>query len=406
MMVSEKRALCVRVLVAMGFAFSLWCFPGVVLAQWAFNGNEIYNTNSGNVGIGTAWPERKLHLSASFPVIRIQDSDNGAGVGAHAYIEFGQTEGNAWSRTGYVGDGFGGERALGIDTDGYPIKFSTDNFQTMRLQIATDGSLRLAGPQVSLKFREAGTGWNEPQFGIQPVSANSGVGFQASPTGGGQVCSPNPCPPGFFQARYNDSLIDTGGIQIEAGYGTEPHRIDTWRIGAGLLKDIQFSKRIVADGAYTPLVHIKADTGNVGIGTTTPDGRLHVVGDLIVTGLKNFQIAHPIEPERKWLVHSALEGPEAAVYYRGEAQLHNGKVVIALPSYFEALARKEQRTVQLTPIDGWSPLYVEEKVQEGRFTVRTAKGGDPDQRFYWEVKAVRADVPSLVVEKPKGSETQ
>jgi hypothetical protein len=66
------------------------------------------------------------------------------------------------------------------------------------------------------------------------------------------------------------------------------------------------------------------------------------------------------------------------------------------------LTRKEQRTVQLTPIDGWAPLYVARGV-EGRFTVRTANGGNPTQRFYWEVKAVRADVAPLVVEKVMGS---
>jgi hypothetical protein len=35
--------------------------------------------------------------------------------------------------------------------------------------------------------------------------------------------------------------------------------------------------------------------------------------------------------------------------------------------------------------------------------VRTAKDGNPTQRFYWEVKAIRADVPTLVVEKLRAS---
>lgn len=37
----------------------------------------------------------------------------------------------------------------------------------------------------------------------------------------------------------------------------------------------------------------------------------------------------------------------------------------------------------------------------GHFTVRTAVGGNLSQRFYWEVKAVRSDVPSLVAERLK-----
>ena len=138
--------------------------------------------------------------------------------------------------------------------------------------------------------------------------------------------------------------------------------------------------------------------GKVGIGTTTPTSTLHVNGTLTAT-TKNFQIAHPLEPGKKLLVHSALEGPEAAVYYRGAARLENGEAAISLPPYFEALTLKTHRTIQLTPIDGWSPLYVVEGVQGGQFTVRTAREGNPLQRFYWEVKAVRADVPPLVVEK-------
>lgn len=56
--------------------------------------------------------------------------------------------------------------------------------------------------------------------------------------------------------------------------------------------------------------------------------------------------------------------------------------------------------MQLTPIKGWSPLFVADEIQEGRFSVKTA-GGSPNQRFYWEVKAVRADVDPLIVERLK-----
>jgi hypothetical protein len=66
-------------------------------------------------------------------------------------------------------------------------------------------------------------------------------------------------------------------------------------------------------------------------------------------------------------------GPEVGVYYRGEAQLKDGHVVVDLPPYFEALTTTEQRSVQLTPVDGWSPLYVEGGVRGGKLVVRTTK---------------------------------
>ncbi|MFA4820470.1 MAG: hypothetical protein WC613_05960 [Candidatus Aenigmatarchaeota archaeon] len=119
------------------------------------------------------------------------------------------------------------------------------------------------------------------------------------------------------------------------------------------------------------------------IGTTSPNSTLQVNGNIVGT-TKNFQIPHPLGT-KNWLVHSTIEGPEIAVYYRGEGQLTNGTTiildslkthgfsramkhnesgipssnkpttlvvgykedVITLPAYFEALVRKENRTVIL-----------------------------------------------------------
>jgi hypothetical protein len=179
-----------------------------------------------------------------------------------------------------------------------------------------------------------------------------------------------------------------------------------WFTGAGanrwfVIDNYAGDFRLVTQDATSASVKVQiTNAGNVGIGTTTPSSLLHVNGTLTATS-KNFQIDHPLDLENKVLIHSALEGPEVAVYYRGEAQLVDGQAVINLPSYFEPLTRKEQRTVQLTPVGGWAPLYVESAVQDGRFIVKTANQGNPSQQFYWEVKAVRADVPNLVVERPK-----
>jgi hypothetical protein len=126
------------------------------------------------------------------------------------------------------------------------------------------------------------------------------------------------------------------------------------------------------------------------------NGDMHIGGTLYAT-VKYFQIPHPLDPG-KLLTHASLEGPEAGVYYRGETQLVNGEAVVTLPPYFEALTRKEGRTVQLTPITGWAPLYVTDGVQGGGFTVRTDDSKKATQRFFWEVKAVRADIAPVPVE--------
>jgi hypothetical protein len=136
-------------------------------------------------------------------------------------------------------------------------------------------------------------------------------------------------------------------------------------------------------------------TGNVGIGTTNPTSKLYVAGTFTATGTKNFEIDHPTKFGKK-LVHAAIEGPEAAVYYRGEGKLIGGKAIIELPDYFEVLTRKEHRTIQITAKGTKPYLLSASEVKDGKFMVY---GTEPDGEFYWEVKAIRADVEPLQIEK-------
>jgi hypothetical protein len=112
---------------------------------------------------------------------------------------------------------------------------------------------------------------------------------------------------------------------------------------------------------------------------------------------KNFRIVHPLDPT-KYLNHSSLESPDIAVFYRGEGQTSSGFTTITLPDYFEALTRPEGRTVLLTPLfedDNESfGMVAAGRVHEGAFRVRS---DNPAQRFYWEVKAIRADVDELEI---------
>jgi hypothetical protein len=133
-----------------------------------------------------------------------------------------------------------------------------------------------------------------------------------------------------------------------------------------------------------------------------------------VTNVKTFVIDHPTDPDR-YLVHSAIEGPEwGAVYYRGTAKLHHGVARVVLPAYFEALTKKEHRTVLLTCKNRWSPLYYE-NIKDGILTVRVQRAASPalaalspslpsdvEQEFDWEVKAERKG-GTLAVE-PRRSE--
>jgi len=120
---------------------------------------------------------------------------------------------------------------------------------------------------------------------------------------------------------------------------------------------------------------------------------VHVNGAL-TAGNKQFSVDHPLRPAER-LFHGSLEGPELGVYYRGEGVLEEGRATVRLPDYFEALTRRENRTVQLTA-KGRDPFLLSyEDVADGRFIVH---GGKANGRFSWEVRAVRADTAPLVVE--------
>jgi hypothetical protein len=138
--------------------------------------------------------------------------------------------------------------------------------------------------------------------------------------------------------------------------------------------------------------------GDLHINERTQTNGTIVFGNFTVTGgTKNFRMVHPLDPT-KYLHHSVIEGPEAAVFYRGEGQTVGGILDITLPDYFEALTLPTDRSVLVTPLfeDDAEPFaqLAASRVVNGKFRVRSASDS---QKFYWEVKAVRADVAPLEV---------
>jgi hypothetical protein len=126
---------------------------------------------------------------------------------------------------------------------------------------------------------------------------------------------------------------------------------------------------------------------------------------------KTFVIDHPLDDParpRRVLVHACVEGPEAAVFYRGRAEIRDGIAWVDLPPYFDALTVPGSATVQVTvqvPDKPELPAKPEHEVipraaasapREGRF--RIMSDGPDGTQVVWVVHATRADVPALVVE--------
>jgi hypothetical protein len=144
--------------------------------------------------------------------------------------------------------------------------------------------------------------------------------------------------------------------------------------------------------------------GTIGAGPANGPPKAWINNAGQVAGVtKPFIIDHPQDPQRD-LVHATLEGPEHAVYYRGEGTLSDGVATVTLPPYFESLTRVQGRSVLITPRVGPGGRVASlgaSEVRQASFTVRAADDADATAKFWWQVVAVRADVDELEEEPLK-----
>jgi hypothetical protein len=116
-------------------------------------------------------------------------------------------------------------------------------------------------------------------------------------------------------------------------------------------------------------------------------------GDINATGdvggaTKSFVIDNPENPDEEVLRHTSIESNEAMVIYRGKVQLNDaGKASVELPSYFKALTKEDEATVQITCIG--QPFNIGYE-WNGDFTSFTAYGND-NREVSWMVMADRDD---------------
>ncbi len=120
-------------------------------------------------------------------------------------------------------------------------------------------------------------------------------------------------------------------------------------------------------------------------------GDLGVVGQ-IYTGSAAFLIDHPLAPQTRVLVHSAVHSPDMMNVYNGNVTLDaNGEAQVRLPAYFEAL--NGEYRYQLTPIGAPAPgLYVAREISGNTFRIA---GGRPGMKVSWMVTGIRRDATAM-----------
>ncbi len=372
----------------------------------------------GTVGIGTTAPAQRLHVAGNLQFDGALMPNGNSGSTGQVLVSQGAAAPQWQNVLGLIGCG-------GVATN-YVLKWTGSVFCN---SVIYDNGTNVGIATTAPSYRLTIAGGSSPIFAV-----DNGASFVARNAGGtyenylwprwtDNIMYLNYGGNGFY-IRNNASVgvmfMTPGGNvgigttaplarlhvsgEVMLGNGATDGPRLVWRGGSGGTQE--YRARVFTDGrlaffpceistpCYVGEVLALTQNGRVGVQQVTPAYTLHVNGSFAASS-KSFDISHPSKPGKR-LVHGCLEGPEFAVYYRGRAKLVNGAVQVTLPDYFESLTRKEDRTIHLTAIGSEPYLLSASDIVNGTFTVYGTK---PDGEFYWEVKAVRADVPRLQVER-------
>jgi len=153
---------------------------------------------------------------------------------------------------------------------------------------------------------------------------------------------------------------------------------------------------------------VSAFGGLSSLGTTSIPAA-SFIGDVVVLGSlkvaggpKQFLIDHPLDPERRFLQHAAVEAPALKTFYDGVVTTDDqGSGHVVLPRWFGAL--NTDLCYSLTSIGGPAPdLHVAKEFDGTAFAIA---GGRANSRVCWQVTGVRHDPSAqrnpLVVEQDK-----
>jgi hypothetical protein len=218
---------------------------------WATNGNNIHNTNTGNVGIGITIPLAALHVateSITAPRGIIVGQHTSDGFSAGLWLR--KSRGTTLSPAAVMdGDGISNFTIEAYDGTSY--------IGAGRIRFSVGGPVTTGSVPTNIEFLSNGVE-------RMRISSAGNVGIGTS--------SP------LTKLEVVGEILATGGVASQAFRDRTSSRGWVW-YGTGDVARFWNSE-------FGDMIGITA-SGSVGIGTTTPSSKLHVVGNLTLTGTGN-----------------------------------------------------------------------------------------------------------------------
>ncbi len=309
---------------------------------------------AGKLGIGTTAPGSPLHiLSNSANAVQV----TGSSTNSLGYLVSNTVaSGRSWS----FGSSGGGPSPVGTF-------FLYDNTASAnRLVVNASGNVGIGttSPAGELHVRRSALAGGSPRSDVLVLETGSGSSFVH-----------------FLAPKSGES-----GLLM----GTEDGQI-----AAGVLRRSGTEGLSFRTGGNVDRVRIDAD-GNVGIGTTGPTSKLHVIGTFTATGTKSATVKTESFGDRMLY---AMESAEVRFYDEGKGNLESGKATIELdPVWLETI--EGEFYVYLTAEGDSNGLYVAEKGKD-YFVVKENNGGESNVEFSWMISARRLGYGGMRLEQPK-----